>query len=145
MYEALRQEQQKAAAICREGGLAVARFTFSWDDDGCRKCGSPEAEKFFRHATESLWPWNAKVMLAATPLVLNLRNASYCETVYGGAEPQTLAERFSLVDSRVPAQLLKSWCREKLLVRLPRKYESLKDLPHKLVRFIDVAYTKLQK
>ena len=84
-------------------------------------------------------------MLEATPLVLNLRNASYCETVYGGAELQALAERFSLVDSRVPAQLLKSWRREKLLVRLPRKYESLNDLPQKLVRFIDVAYTNLQK
>ena len=84
-------------------------------------------------------------MLEATPLVLNLRNASYCETVYGGAEPQRIAERFSVVDPRVPAQLLKSWRREKLLVRLPRKYESLKDLPQKLGRFIDVAYTKLQK
>ena len=84
-------------------------------------------------------------MLEATPLVLNLKNASYCETVYGGAEPQKLAERFSLVDSRVPAQLLKSWRREKLLVRLPRKYESLKDLPQQLARFIDVAYMELQK
>ena len=84
-------------------------------------------------------------MLEAMPLVLNLKNASYCETVYGGAEPQTIAERFADVDPRVPAQLLKNWRREKLLVRLPRKYESLKDLPQQLARFIDVAYTELQK
>ena len=33
----------------------------------------------------------------------------------------------------------------KRLVRLPRKFESLKDLPHQLAPFIDVAYTELQK
>jgi hypothetical protein len=84
-------------------------------------------------------------MLEAVPLVLNLRNASYCQTVYGGAEPQRIADRFSVIDPRVPAQLLKSWRHEKLLVRLPRKFESLKDLPQQLARFIDVAYTELQK
>ncbi|GAG04236.1 unnamed protein product, partial [marine sediment metagenome] len=84
-------------------------------------------------------------MLEATPLVLNLRNASYCETVYGGVEPQTIAERFSAVDPSVPTQLLKSWRDEKRSVRLPRKFESLEDLPQQLAPFIDAAYTKLKK
>lgn len=84
-------------------------------------------------------------MFEATPLVLNLRNVSYCQAVYGGGEPQKIAERFSVVDPRVPAQLLKTWRREKLLVRLPRKFESLRDLPQQLARFIGVAYTELQK
>jgi len=84
-------------------------------------------------------------MLEAAPLVLNLRHATYCQTVYGGAEPQRIAERFSAVDPRVPLQLLKSWRREKLLVKLPRKFESLKDLPQQLAQFIDVAFRKLQK
>jgi hypothetical protein len=82
-------------------------------------------------------------MLEATPLVLNLRNADYCETVYGGAEPQSIAERFSLVDPQVPSQLLESWRREKLHVRLPRKVERLTDFPQRLARFLDVAYTQL--
>ena len=84
-------------------------------------------------------------MLEATPLVLNLRNASYCETVYGGTEPQRIADRFSAVDPRLPGQLLKSWRQEKLSVRLPRKFESLKGLPQQLARFIDVALKELQE
>ena len=84
-------------------------------------------------------------MLEGTPLVLNLRNANYCETVYGGTEPQKIAERFSAVDPRVPGQLLKSWRRDKLMVRLPRYFETLKGLPQKLARFIGVAFKKLQK
>lgn len=84
-------------------------------------------------------------MLDATPLVLNLRNASYCETVYGGKEPQRIADRFSAVDPRLPGQFLKSWRREKLSVRLPRKFETLKGLPQQLARFIDVAFKELQE
>lgn len=80
-------------------------------------------------------------MLEATPLVLNLRNASYCEVVYGAADPQSIAERFSTVDPNLPAQLLKSWRREKLSVRLPRKFESLNDLPRRLARFINVVFS----
>lgn len=83
-------------------------------------------------------------MLEATPLLLNLRNASYCETVYGGSEPQRIAERFSVVDPDVPCQLLKSWRREKLSVRLPRKFERLPNLPQRLTRFIRVAFNTLQ-
>jgi hypothetical protein len=84
-------------------------------------------------------------MLEATPLVLNLRNASYCEVVYGAADAQSIAERFSAVDPKLPAQLLKSWRREKLSVRLPRKFESLRNLPQLLARFINVAFNVFQQ
>jgi hypothetical protein len=84
-------------------------------------------------------------MLEAAPLVLNLRNTSYCEVVYGGADTQSIAERFSAVDPKLPAQLLKSWRREKLSVRLPRKFERLKNLPQLLARFINVAFNVFQQ
>ncbi len=84
-------------------------------------------------------------MFEAAPLALNLRNASYCETVYGGSDFQSLAERFSNVNPRVPTQLLKRWRREKLSFRLPRKFERHKSLPKKLARFIGVAFKELLK
>ena len=84
-------------------------------------------------------------MSEATPLVLNLKNVSYCETVYGGVEPQNIADRFSAVDPRLPARLLKRWHEEKLSMRLPRKFENLKGLPQELARFIHVAYKELQE
>jgi len=83
-------------------------------------------------------------MLEATPLLLNLKNASYCKTVYGGLEPERIAERFSLVDPKLPGQLLNGWRREKLSLRLPRKFESLPNLPQRLARFIRVAFTSIQ-
>jgi len=43
-------------------------------------------------------------MSEATPLLLNLRNLSYCETVYGGMKPQNIADRFSAVDPQLPAR-----------------------------------------
>ena len=84
-------------------------------------------------------------MFEAAPLVLNLRNASYCETVYGGTDFQGIADRFSAVDPSVPTQLLKSWRQDKLSVRLPRKFERHESLPQRLARFIGVAFKVLQK
>jgi hypothetical protein len=84
-------------------------------------------------------------MFEATPLLLNLKNTNYCETVFGGSEPQRIAERFSRVDSKVPSQLIKRWRREKLALRLPRKFERFPNLPHRLTRFIRAAFKKLQK
>jgi hypothetical protein len=84
-------------------------------------------------------------MLEATPLVLNLRNASYCQVVYGAAEPQSIAQRFSAVDPRHPTELLKSWRRVRLWDRLPRKLECLKTLPQELARFINVAFNMFKK
>jgi hypothetical protein len=82
-------------------------------------------------------------MFEASPLVLNLRNPSYCETVYGGSDCQRIAERFSAVDPSVPTRLLKNWRKEKLSVRLPRKFERHKSLPQRLTRFIAVAFKQL--
>ena len=84
-------------------------------------------------------------MLEAAPLVLNLRNASYCEIVYGGTNFQCIAERFSAVDPNAPTQLLKNWRQGKISVRLPRKFERLTSLPQQLGRFIGVAFKELQK
>jgi hypothetical protein len=80
-----------------------------------------------------------------TPVMLNLNIADYCQVVYGGAEPQNIADRFSTVDPSLPTQLLKAWRREKHSNRLPRKYETLKDLPQQLMRFIKTAFNVLQK
>lgn len=84
-------------------------------------------------------------MFEAAPLVLNLRNASYCETVYGGTDFQRIADRFSAVDPRIPTQLLKSWRQDKLSVRIPRKFERHESLPQRLARFIGVAFKVLLK
>jgi len=84
-------------------------------------------------------------MLEATPLVLNLTNAGYCEIVYGAASTQSIAERFSAVDASLPVQLLRNWRRERLSVRLPRKFESLKNLPQRLARFIHLVFKVFQK
>lgn len=83
-------------------------------------------------------------MFEAAPLVLNLRNASYCETVYGGTDFQSIAARFSAVDPRTPSELLKGWRQDKRTVRLPRKFERQKCLPQQLARFIGVAYKQLR-
>jgi len=84
-------------------------------------------------------------MAAGTALVLNLRNASYCQTVYGGSEPKRIAARFSEVDPKVAGKLIKSWRRERLSTRIPRKVEGMRDLPRRLARFIGVASRELRK
>ncbi len=84
-------------------------------------------------------------MFEAAPLVLNLSNASYCETVYGGTDFEHIAARFSAVDPRVPTELLKGWRQDKRTVRLPRKFERHTQLPQRLARFIGVAFKQLLK
>ncbi|MDP7302146.1 MAG: hypothetical protein QGG09_03540 [Pirellulaceae bacterium] len=84
-------------------------------------------------------------MCEAAPLVLNLKNDSYCDIVYGGTSFQCIAERFSEVDPVDPARLLKNWRQDKMSVRLPRKFERLTSLPQRLVRFIGIAFKELQK
>ena len=84
-------------------------------------------------------------MAAGTALVLNLRNVSYCETVYGGSEPTRIAARFSEVDPKDVRTLMKSWRREKLSTRIPQKVEGMRDLPQRLARFIGVASRELRK
>jgi len=84
-----------------------------------------------------------EVMSPAVPLILNLNNPEYCQTVYGGREPEKIAERFSLVDPQAPARLLKVWKEERISRRLPRKLERLKSLPRQVARFLSVAVREL--
>jgi hypothetical protein len=84
-------------------------------------------------------------MPAGTALVLNLRNTTYCKTVYGGQSSGNLAARFSEVDPHLPRQLMKGWRRDRLSMRIPRKFESVSDLPDQLAPFITAASCKLSK
>lgn len=84
-------------------------------------------------------------MTTGTALLLNLRNASYCETVYGTATPKNLADRFSEVDPRLPRQLMKAWRRDRLSMRIPRKFESVTNLPDQLAPFIAAVSREFSK
>jgi hypothetical protein len=79
----------------------------------------------------------------AVPLLRNLSNRDYCETVYGGSEPEHIAARFSRVDPEGAAKLLTSWRQETILHRIPRKLEKLTNFPEQLARFISVAIEEL--
>jgi hypothetical protein len=87
---------------------------------------------------------NLEAMPPAVPLVLNLNNRNYCETVYGGSEAEHIADRFSRVDPQDPATLLESWRREKISHRMPRKLEKLRNLPARVARFISLAIKQLR-
>jgi hypothetical protein len=80
-----------------------------------------------------------EAMSPATPLLINLRNSSYCQTVYGGQEPEKIAARFSAVDPKKPAQLLKAWREDRAATKMPGKLASLKTLPKQVARFLSVA------
>jgi hypothetical protein len=80
-----------------------------------------------------------ETMPASTPLILNLNNTSYCETVYGGNSPEQIAERFSKVDPQQITKLMKTWQTNILSSKLPRKLEQLKSLPRQVSRFLSVA------
>ena len=86
-----------------------------------------------------------EAMLPATPLVLNLTNSSYCQTVYGGIEPEKLATVFSRVDPEVPVRLMKCWQQDKLLTTIPQQLARLKDLPQRVAAFISMAAKELHK
>ncbi len=103
-----------------------------------RQCRRLHGRGHLRHDLEAMPP--------ATPLIiLNLCNANYCETVYGGRTPGKIAERFSNVDPKLPNQLLKTWSEQKASTRLPRKLEKLKTLPKQIARFLSVATRQLNQ
>ena len=102
-----------------------------------RQCRRLHGRKDLSHDLEAMSP--------AVPLMRNLTNRDYCETVYGGTQPQHIADRFSRVDPEVPAKLLKSWQQEKMVNRIPRKLEKLANLPERLARFISVAIKELRE
>jgi uncharacterized membrane protein YccC len=83
-------------------------------------------------------------MPPAVPLVLNLNNPDYCDTVYGGSDAQRIAERFSRVNPQDPATLLESWRHENISHRMPRKLETLRNLPERVARFITLAVKELR-
>ncbi len=85
-----------------------------------------------------------ETMPASTPLILNLNNTSYCKTVYRGNEPEKIAERFSKVDTKRVATLIKTWQGDSLSSKLPRKLEQLKSLPKQVTRFLLVAVHTLK-
>jgi len=84
-------------------------------------------------------------MPPATPLVLNLRNRSYCQAIYGGTEPEKLAEVFSSVDPKAASELLESWRREKLSTALPDKLATDRDLPRRMKRFVSMLVIQLRR
>lgn len=82
-------------------------------------------------------------MLPGTPLVLNLRNAPYCKTVYGGTDTEKIAAAFSNVDPAVPTRLLETWQQQKLSTAIPAQFERLKDLPTRVSGFISALFKNL--
>lgn len=84
-------------------------------------------------------------MPPATPLVLNLQNASYCKTVYGGTDPERIAEVFSSVTPEAAMDLLGSWRREKLTTSLPDKLGADKHLPRRVKSFTRLLLAELRK
>ncbi len=83
-------------------------------------------------------------MPPAVPLVINWTNRDYCETVYGGSEPEQIADRFSRGDPEAPAKLLKSWRQESISHRMPRKIEKQKNLPKRVAGFIAMVMKELR-
>jgi len=102
-----------------------------------RQCRRLHGRKDLSHDLEAMSP--------AVPLVRNLSNRDYCETVYGGSEPEHIAARFSRVDPEGAAELLTSWRQETTQHRIPRTLEKLTNLPERLARFISVAIEQLHK
>jgi hypothetical protein len=102
-----------------------------------RQCRRLHGRKDLSHDLEAMSP--------AAPLLRNLTNRDYCETVYGGNEPEHIAARFSHVDPEGPAKLLKSWRQEAILNRIPRKLEKLTNFPEQLARFISMAIKELHE
>ncbi len=84
-------------------------------------------------------------MAPGTALVQNLKNAAYCQTVYNGASAESFAARFAEVDPRYPRDLMKGWRRDRLATRIPRKFESVANLPESLRPFIATASEELSK
>jgi len=86
-----------------------------------------------------------EAMSPAVPLLRNLTNQSYCQTVYGGTAPEQIADRFSRVNPEQPAKLLKSWRQDTIVKRIPRKLEKLANFPERLARFISTAIDELRE
>ncbi len=84
-----------------------------------------------------------ETMPASMPLILNLNNSSYCETVYGGREPEMIAKRFSQVNPKLATNLMKTWRGDNVTLKLSGKIEKLENLPEQVVSFLSVASKKM--
>jgi len=84
-------------------------------------------------------------MPPSTPLLLNFANSSYCQTVYGGTEPEQIAAVFSRVDPKAPAQVMNTWRQEKLSTTIPQQLGRLEDLPQRVAAFISLAAKELRR
>ena len=85
-----------------------------------------------------------ETMPASMPLILNLNNTSYCQTVYGGKELEKITKRFSKVDPKLATNLTKTWRGDTLSSKLSRKLERLESLPRQVARFLSVAVHTLK-
>ena len=85
-----------------------------------------------------------ETMPASMPLLLNLNNTSYCQTVYGGKELEKITKRFSKVDPKLATNLTKTWRGDTLSSKLSRKLERLESLPRQVARFLSVAVHTLK-
>jgi hypothetical protein len=92
-----------------------------------RQCRRLHGRKDLSHDLEAMPP--------AVPLVMNLTNREYCETVYSRSEPEQIADRFSRVDPQVPVKLLQSWRQDKISHRMPHKIETQENLPKRMAGF----------
>lgn len=101
-----------------------------------RQCRRLYGRKDLSHELEAMPP--------AVPLVLNLNNRDYCETVYGGSEPGLIADRFSQIDPKGPAKVLQSWRQERISHRMPNKIEKQKDLPKRVAGFVAMVIEELR-
>jgi len=101
-----------------------------------RQCRRLHGRKDLSHDLESMPP--------AVPLVMNLTNQEYCETVYGGSEPERIADRFCQVDPQIPVKLLQSWRQERISHRMPHNIEKQKNLPKRLAGFFAMAVRELR-
>lgn len=84
-------------------------------------------------------------MPPTTPLVLNLKNSAYCQTVYGGKEPEKIAAVFSRLDPKVVARSMENWRQERLLTTIPQHLKNLDDFPRQVAPFISMAEKVLRK
>jgi hypothetical protein len=101
-----------------------------------RQCRRLNGRKDLSRDLESMPP--------AVPLVMNLTNREYCETVYGGSEPGQIADRFSRVDPQAPVKLLESWRQDRISHRMPHKIEKQENLPKRLAAFFAMVINKFR-
>jgi hypothetical protein len=164
LRDALRRKARSAPSSRRACGIVVRHLDKYWPylfGHALKAKGRPIAVPRTNNVQESLFrivkqqcrrlhgrghlAHDLTTMLPGTPLVLNLRNAPYCQTVYGGMDAKKIAAVFSQVDPDVPARLLKTWRQQKLSTAIPAQFERLKDLPRRVSGFLSALFKKIPR